>query len=414
MWALHSWLLPEWVIWQREWQRERLRERRAVLCSSPPMHLSTPMQLATGRTLTLLPYFSSAYIPWSLIPSFLPPWRLSSRFSPSRCILHVVAERGNWGTNHPVTDPPALSMTPANQVHGSQGLPAPVASKYMVFLISCPLLSLPSVFLQLWSSMSPSQVNFPDLQIPWLHASGMFRLLAGSFVAVHRLSSYVAWAQQLQCRLHCSVACGSLVPLTRDWTHVPCIARWILNHGLPRKSPSLQSLINVRIFLSLAPGLRPLRSHLSICLWTNAHSAPRPPTGSITVQGNIFFRHTLASNQYRNITYFHHQSCGKWSLFQNETLRLGVHNSHPWLSYHYAGQPHFNLPRMIRQLSPPFYWWGEWDCSFPGGSYGKESVCNAGAPGDAVSIPGSGRSPEGGNGNPLQDSWLENPIDRGA
>ena len=42
---------------------------------------------------------------------------------------------------------------------------------------------------------------------------------------------------------------------------------------------------------------------------------------------------------------------------------------------------------------------------------GKESTCNAG---DAGSIPGSGRSPGGGNGNPLQYSCLENPMDRGA
>ena len=34
--------------------------------------------------------------------------------------------------------------------------------------------------------------------------------------------------------------------------------------------------------------------------------------------------------------------------------------------------------------------------------------------GDVGSIPGSGRSPEGGNGNPLQYFCLENPIDRGA
>ena len=47
---------------------------------------------------------------------------------------------------------------------------------------------------------------------------------------------------------------------------------------------------------------------------------------------------------------------------------------------------------------------------FPGGSDGKESACNAGDPG---SIPGSGRSPGEGNGNPLQDYCLENPMDRG-
>ena len=42
---------------------------------------------------------------------------------------------------------------------------------------------------------------------------------------------------------------------------------------------------------------------------------------------------------------------------------------------------------------------------------GKESACSAGDPG---SITESGRSPEGGNGNPLQYSCLENPMDRGA
>ena len=47
----------------------------------------------------------------------------------------------------------------------------------------------------------------------------------------------------------------------------------------------------------------------------------------------------------------------------------------------------------------------------PGGLEGKASACNAEDPG---SIPGSGRSPEEGNGNPLQYSCLENPMDRGA
>ena len=50
---------------------------------------------------------------------------------------------------------------------------------------------------------------------------------------------------------------------------------------------------------------------------------------------------------------------------------------------------------------------------FPGGSEGKESYLPANA-GDLGSIPGSGRSPERGNGNPLQYSCLENPVDREA
>ena len=48
---------------------------------------------------------------------------------------------------------------------------------------------------------------------------------------------------------------------------------------------------------------------------------------------------------------------------------------------------------------------------FPHSSVSKESACNAGDPG---SIPGLGRSSGEGNGNPLQYSRLENPMDRGA
>ena len=49
--------------------------------------------------------------------------------------------------------------------------------------------------------------------------------------------------------------------------------------------------------------------------------------------------------------------------------------------------------------------------NFPVGSVVKHLPPNAG---DAGSIPGSGRSPGKGNGNPLQYSCLENPMDRGA
>ena len=44
----------------------------------------------------------------------------------------------------------------------------------------------------------------------------------------------------------------------------------------------------------------------------------------------------------------------------------------------------------------------------------KNLPANAGDVRDAGSIPGWGRSPGGGHGNPLQDSCLENPTDRGA
>ena len=44
----------------------------------------------------------------------------------------------------------------------------------------------------------------------------------------------------------------------------------------------------------------------------------------------------------------------------------------------------------------------------------KNPPAKAGVTRDVGLIPGSGRSPAGGNGNPLQYSWLENPTDRGA
>ena len=47
--------------------------------------------------------------------------------------------------------------------------------------------------------------------------------------------------------------------------------------------------------------------------------------------------------------------------------------------------------------------------NFPGGSDGKESACNAR---DLGSIPALGRSPEVGNGYPLQYFYLENSVDR--
>ena len=50
------------------------------------------------------------------------------------------------------------------------------------------------------------------------------------------------------------------------------------------------------------------------------------------------------------------------------------------------------------------------DC-FAGDSDGKESACNVG---DLGLIPGLGRCPGEGNGNPFQFSCLENPVDRGS
>ena len=51
---------------------------------------------------------------------------------------------------------------------------------------------------------------------------------------------------------------------------------------------------------------------------------------------------------------------------------------------------------------------------FPGGSVVKNLPAKAGDAGNAASLFGSGRFPGGGNGNPLQCTCLENPMDRGT
>ena len=66
------------------------------------------------------------------------------------------------------------------------------------------------------------------------------------------------------------------------------------------------------------------------------------------------------------------------------------------------------IPQMILMSSQN---WGQAFKGFRGGSDGKESACNAR---DLDLIPGLGRSPGEGPGNPLQDSCLENSMDRGA
>ena len=57
---------------------------------------------------------------------------------------------------------------------------------------------------------------------------------------------------------------------------------------------------------------------------------------------------------------------------------------------------------------------GTWPSGFPGGTVVKNPPANAGEARDASLIPGLGRSPGVGNGNPLQYSCMENSMDRGA
>ena len=79
----------------------------------------------------------------------------------------------------------------------------------------------------------------------------------------------------------------------------------------------------------------------------------------------------------------------------------------PWTAAHQA-PPSMGFARQE-------YWSGVPLPSLPGGTNGKELVCQCSLGiSDTCLIPGSGRSPGEGNGYPLQYSCLENPMDRGA
>ena len=110
---------------------------------------------------------------------------------------------------------------------------------------------------------------------------------------------------------------------------------------------------------------------------------------------------------------FHHG--GKWGFFPTDQRVLPVQGPSCWcgpwtVSFSIHGTPVL-YPWTLAATQCRVLDKQVWSKGFPGGSDSKESACNAG---DLGSIPGSGRSPGRGHGNPLQYSCLENPMDRGA
>ena len=101
-----------------------------------------------------------------------------------------------------------------------------------------------------------------------------------------------------------------------------------------------------------------------------------------------------------------------------------------FLLFHQETSPFMKERLPLQQILSPLSqgrrcrWWGiffkdwrgrllgctiRWSQGFPGGTRGKEAACQCRDIRDAGLIPGSGRSPGGGHGNPLQYSYLENP-----
>ena len=116
------------------------------------------------------------------------------------------------------------------------------------------------------------------------------------------------------------------------------------------------------------------------------------------------------------------------AIHQHESA-IGIHASHPsWTLLSSLSPSHpsrlsqstsFGYITFFKNLNKHWVWSLKLfffnssflELGFPGDSDSKESACNVW---DLGSIPGSGRSPGEGNGNPFQHSCLENPMDRGA
>ena len=113
-----------------------------------------------------------------------------------------------------------------------------------------------------------------------------------------------------------------------------------------------------------------------------------------------------------------------WSLLKFMSIELVMLSNHPIICHPLLLSSVFPSIRVFsNELALLTRWSKYWSFSispsneclgllsfrdFPGGSDGKKSVYNEGDPG---SVPGLGRSPGEGNGNPLQYSCLENPMD---
>ena len=126
-----------------------------------------------------------------------------------------------------------------------------------------------------------------------------------------------------------------------------------------------------------------------------------------SADGHLGWRSTFLCTNLLNSCYFR----GIWQFNYFASSHKHFHLSNLpvfWSRVPLCSQKIHNAQtiRVFGHSYPLQYSWG-----FPGSSDSKESACNAGDPGW---IPGSGRSPGKGNGNPLQCSYLGNSIARGA
>ena len=168
---------------------------------------------------------------------------------------------------------------------------------------------------------------------------------------------------------------------------------------------SVQSLSRVRLFAT--PWTTARQASLSI---TISRSPPKPMSIELVIpSSHIIFCHLLLllPSIFPSIRVFSNESalCIRWPKYWSFSFNISLSNEHPGLiSFR---MDWLDLLAVHGTLKSHKSWGSRW-------LSGKESACNAGDTGDLDSIHGWGRTPGGGHGNPLQDSCLENPMDRGA
>ena len=138
-------------------------------------------------------------------------------------------------------------------------------------------------------------------------------------------------------------------------------------------------------------------------LWAKDKSGASPMTQG-GKESNCNAEHTGNTSLIPGWGRSHREGNGNW--FQYPCLKI------PWMEE--SGRPQPIGSQRVRHDWVTSLTLSEISQGSPGGSVVENLPDNTGATGVVSSIPGSRRSPGGGNGNPLQYSHLENPMDRGA
>ena len=202
--------------------------------------------------------------------------------------------------------------------------------------------------------------------------------------------------------------------LTKDRTHVPSLAGGLLMAGTPGNPPAV--FIFHFLLASLSAQTRRHFHSLVMCVGWNVFLLC--PHKGVFI-GYVLKKRAIVRHPIRIHWENENIKCCLLISINNRGITVGLVGEPGWRNhlYHWIS---LRSEKLATWGKMGLLWWFSLFTDqhnllkymdFPGGSDGKESACNAG---DLGSIPGSGWSPGGGNGNPLQSSGLENSLDRRA